>query len=246
MIRKSRLAVPLTLALALILGPSLQAQDEWKFGIGTGIVSFSLDGDIGFPTPGGGVIFDIDLDNSDTSDLVESGFGFGGFAAKGKWQILYSLGTATLEDSDAGLSADWDRTQAEVAVVYNFAKTGNHFWNVLFGARYVDHDWTFTTATTTAELDESWTDGLIGITHVVPFATKWSWSNRLDAGFGDSESSTMFTTAINRRVGQHWLFNFNITLKSLEFGDAEEIANSDFYLYDVDETAFGIGFMYMF
>ena len=243
MTRLSRLAIPLALALALILGPGAQAQDEWKFGIGTGLSSFSLDGDIGFPIMGG-KIFDVDLDNSDTADLVESAFGFGGFAAKGKWKILYSLGTVTLEDEDAGLKAEWDRTQVEVAGVYRFARTGKHAWGVLFGARYIDHDWKFTTTTITAALDESWTDGLIGITHAVPFATKWSWSNRLDAGFGDSESSTMFKTAINRRVGHHWLFNFNITAKSIEFGDIADIANADFYLYDVDEAAVGLGFMY--
>ncbi len=245
MAQKSRLAVPLGLALALILGSSAQAQDKWRFGIGTGIASFSLDGDIGFPTPGGGVVFNVDLDNGDTSDLLESAFGLGGFAAKGKWKILYSFGTVTLEDSSGLLIAEWDRTQAELAGVYTFAKTGKHAWGVLFGARYTKHEWMFTTAMITALVDEDWTDGLLGITHAVPFGSKWSWSNRLDAGFGDSESSIMLKTSINLRVGQHWLFNFSVAAKSIEFGDIADIANSDFYLYDVDEPTVGLGFMYL-
>ena len=244
--RKSGLAVLLALALPLFFGIGAHAQDEWKFGIGTGVSSFSLDGDIGFPTAMGGAIFDVDLDNSDTSDLVASGIGLGGFAAKGKWKVLYSFGRVTLEDTDGLLRAEWDKDQAEVAGVYNFAKTGNHVWGALFGARHIAHDWTFTTATETLNVDESWTDGLVGITHAVPFATKWSWSNRLDAGFGDSESSTMFTTALNWQAAKHWLFNINIRATSLEFGDKNDIAKPDFYLYDIDETAVGLGFLYTF
>jgi hypothetical protein len=237
------------LVLSFVFGLGAHAQDEWKFGIGTGLSSFSLDGEIGFPsaTAGTGVIFDVDLDNSETSDLVASGLGLAGFAAKGKWKIHYAVGRVTLEDDDAALvDAEWDKDQAEVAGVYNFAKTGNHAWGVLFGARHIAHEWTLTTATETVEIDESWTDGLVGITHAVPFATRWSWTNRLDAGFGDSESSTMFTTALNVKVGEHWLFNFNIRATSIEFGDEDEIAQADFYLYDIDETAVGIGFMYTF
>ena len=243
---KKRMVVPVLLATALILcfGQSALAQDEWKFGIGTGFSSFSLDGDIGFATPGGGVVFTVDLDNGDTSDLFESGFGLGGFAAKGKWRFLYALGTVTLEDSDAGLVASWDRTQIELAGVYNFAKTGKHSWGVLFGIRNTNHEWEFSTALASVSVDEDWTDALIGITHAVPFSGKWSWSNRLDAGFGDSESSYLFSSAINWHATKHWVFNFNVKQVSIEFGEVADIANSDFYLYDVDEPAAGIGFLY--
>jgi hypothetical protein len=245
MTRISRLTVPLTLTLTLFLGSGALAQDEWKFGIGTGISSFSLDGDIGFPTPGGGVVFDVDLSNSDTRDLVESGLGLGGYVAKGKWKVLYSVARVTLEDSDGGLTAEWDRTQAEVAGVYNFAKTGKHAWGVLFGARLTDHDWEFMTENGTVNLTESWTDALVGITHAVPFAEKWSWANRFDAGFGQSEGSLLVNTTINRLFGQHWLVHLGFTFKSVEFGEEGEIANSDFYLYDVKEPAFGLGFLYI-
>lgn len=246
MTRKPRLTVLLALVLPLFFGADAHAQDEWKHGIGTGFSSFGLDGDLGFPTAGGGVVFDVDLDNSETSDLFASGLGLTGFAAKGKWKILYSVGRVTLEDDEGALQTEWDKDQVEVAGVYNFAKTGNHAWGVLFGARSIAHDWTFTTATETVEIDESWTDGLIGVTHAVPFATKWSWTNRLDAGFGDSESSSNFTTALNVQTGEHWLFSFNIRATSIEFGDKADIAQSDFYLYDIDETAVGIGVMYTF
>jgi hypothetical protein len=246
MTRKSLLAIPFALALALVLAPGAQAaQGEWKFGLGTGLSSFSLDGEIGFPGPEGGLIFDVDLDNGDTNDLIDSGFGVHGFAAKGKWQIVYAVGSVTLEDADAGLEAEWERTQAEVAMVYNFAKTGNHAWGALFGVRHIAHDWTFMTEAFTAELDESWTDGIVGITHSVPFGPKWSWANRLDAGFGGSEGSFLFSSTVNWHFTKHWSLNFGARMSSVEFGDEDEIDNVDFYLYDVDEPSFGLGVMYV-
>jgi hypothetical protein len=231
------------LICALFVATNLQANDEWKFGIGSGITSFSLDGDIGFPTGTGGVIVPVDLDNSDTSDLVESGFGLGGFAGKGKWMILFSAGTATLEDSDGGSAFEWDRTQTEVAGVYNFARTGKHAWGVLFGARHIAHDWSIVTPTTTASLDESWTDALVGVTHAVPFAGKWSWSHRLDAGLGDSEGSFLFNTKVNRHWKQ-WTVYLMAKHHAIEFGEASDIDNADFYLYDVDEPGLGLGFLF--
>ena len=244
---KKRVVVPVlfAMALTLCLGQSALAQDEWKFGIGTGFQSFSLDGDVGFPVLPAGTIIDVDLDNSDTSDLLDSAFGFGGFAAKGKWQILFGLGTLTLEDDDGLLTkAEWDRTQVEIAAVYRFAKTGNHAWGALFGVRYTEHEWEFTFGGTDFDIDEDWTDALVGITHAFPFAGKWSWTNRLDAGFGGSEGSYQFTSAVNRQFGKHWVVNFNVRQVSTEFGKDEDILDTDFYLYDVDEPGAGIGFLY--
>jgi hypothetical protein len=246
MTNKSKLAIGLAVALTLVFGPSALAADEWKFGLGTGFSALSLDGDIGFETSAGTFVGDVDLDNSDTQDMFESGFGFAGYAAKGKWKIHYAIGTLTLEDSDAGVKAEWDRIQAEVATVYNFAKTGNHNWGALFGVRNMDHEWKITgAAVETINIDESWTDGLVGLTHGVPFSDKWSWSTRLDAGFGDSEGTTMFVTGINWHVGSHWIFNLNAKLTAIEFENGDP-GDADYYLYDVDETTVGIGFLYNF
>jgi hypothetical protein len=244
MMQKTRLVVLFALALTLMLGSAAQAQDEWKFGIGTGFSSFSLDGDIGFPVSKGGVILDVDLDNGDTSDLMESGVGLGGFARKGKWAILYKVSTVTLEDQGGMLEVEWDRTQVEAAAVYNFAKTGNHAWGVLVGARHIAHDWTFMYQGDTAEIDESWTDGLIGLTHAVPFGEKWSWANRVDAGFGGSEGSFLISSTINWHFHKNWSANMSVGTSSVEFGDEEDIGNEDFYLYDIDEPAVGLGIMF--
>ena len=124
------------------------------------------------------------------------------------------------------------------------AKTGNPAWGALFGVRHIAHDWTFITEAFTAELDESWTDGIVGITHAVPFGEKWAWANRLDAGFGGSEGSYLFSSGFNWRFTMHWSLNFGAKMSAIEFGDEAEIDNADFYLYDVDEPSFGLGVMY--
>jgi hypothetical protein len=245
MMRKSSLAVLTVLALSVLAGQSVMAQDEWKFGIGTGLSSLSLDGDIGFATSDGPLIADLDLDNSETSDLVKSGFGLGGFATKGKWTILYSLGRLTLEDDDKNIEAEWDRDSIELSGVYNFAKTGNHNWGVLFGMRYIGHEWEFDLPkSSTLEVDESWTDGLVGFTHALSFAGNWAWANRLDASFGDSEGGFLISTGLNWQVADHWNLNLSLKQHAIEFGEKEDRSKSDFYLYDVDEMSLGIGFMY--
>ena len=223
-----------------------QAQDEWKFGIGTGITSFGVDGEIGFPTGGGGAIFDVDLDNSDTADLLTSAFGINGFAAKGKWTILFGAGTATLEDEDASLEADWDKARADLAAVYRFAETGKHNFGALFGARYLSHEWEFDIAGVESEVDDDWTDAIVGFTYNFRFAEKWTWANSADYGFGDSEGSTLITSSVRWQAYEHWLFHFGIQQHSIEFGDEDDIADSDFYFYDVDEPGFTIGFLYIF
>jgi hypothetical protein len=225
------------------------AQDEWKFGIGTGISSFGLDGDIGFPLDGGGaVIFDVDLDNGDTAELFESAFGLGGYASKGKWTILYKAGTATLEDDDnvagGALEAEWDRTSAELLGQYRFAEAGSNAFGVLFGARYTEHEWEFKTPTDSASFDEDWTDGVVGLTHSLRIGDRWLWGNVVDAAFGDSEGTFALASTITWRPFEHWSFSFGVKQYAVEFGDEDDIGDADFYLYDVDEPSVNLGFMY--
>lgn len=254
MLRKKFNQVPAGAVLALsaaVTGLSfapagLAASDEWRFGIGTGLSSLALDGDIGFPGEDGGVVADIDLDNGDTADMFESAFGFGGFANKGLWTINFGYATLTLEDSDSGFDAEWDRSKAHLEVVYNFATTGNHRWGALGGIHYTDHDWDIKDQTTDfrSKFDDDWTDAVIGLTHNVPIVDKWSWSNRVEYGFGDSEGTFGAKTAVNWQPWEHWVFNGSLAYYSVEFGDEDDIDQSDFYYYDVDETVIGLGFLY--
>jgi hypothetical protein len=235
--------------LALVaFAPAANAQgDGWRFGLGTGFSSFSLDGDIGFGTDEGGVIVDVDLDNGDTADLFESAFGFAGFAAKGRWTLNFSYGTVTLEDSDAGFDAEWDKAMGELSAVYHFAETGSHRWGALFGARMTDHEWKFKNKSTglKADPEDDWLDAIVGLTHSVPISDNWTWANRAEYAFGDSEGSYYLTTALNWRPLEHWVFNVNARYIDVEYGDEDDINDNDFYYYDVEEPSIGLGFMYI-
>jgi hypothetical protein len=239
------------LALGAILttyaqGAAAQQADEWRFGIGTGLGLLDLDGDVGFATEGGGFVGDLDLDNGDTGDMVESAFGFASFANKGRWTINLSYKTLTLEDDDSGVDAEWDRVEANLNVEYAFAQTGNHTWGVFAGARYFDHEWDFDLDTgESADAEDDWTDAVVGLTHRVPFAEKWAWSNEVDYMFGDSEGGYTAQTGINWQPWTNWVFNLSLRYQSLEYGDEDDIDDDDFYYYDVDEITTGLGFMYV-
>jgi hypothetical protein len=238
-------APALLLAAALLAAQgATAAEDRWRFGIGTGFTSFSLDGKVGFATDAGGTIQDIDVSNSDAMDYMQSAFGLGGFASNGPWTISLSGGRIELDDSDSGLDVNWKNTNMEGSVAYNFATLGRNRLGVLAGVRYTKHEWDIDIAGDSADPEEDWTDVLIGVTHVMPFSEKWSWSNRVDYGFGDSEGTLNAVTQLNWRAFDHWTFNANVKFLNTEYGDKDDIDKSDFYYYDVDQPAFGLGFLY--
>jgi hypothetical protein len=231
----------------LLAQSATAAEDSWTFGIGTGLSSLALDGDVGFATESGGVIGDFDLDNGDTADMFESAFGFGGFANKGRWTIHYKFATLTLEDDNRDFDAEWDRTAAELALEYKFYKAGNHVFGVLGGVNYTEHEWEFQDKVTREKLepDDDWTDAMLGLTHMVPISDTWSWSNRMDYGFGDSEGTFNATTSFNWKPLESWMFSFGLGYRDVEFGDDGDIGDNDFYYYDTDEFTINAGFLYV-
>lgn len=233
----------------LLAQGSIAAENEWSFGIGTGISLLDLDGDVGVPTDDGGAIFELDLGNDDTADMFESAFGFVSFANKGRWTIHLSYATLTLEDSESNIDAEWDRVEANLAVEYALYQTGNHTFSVLGGVRYFDHDWEFDIKGDPREqvdAEEDWTDGVFGLTHRMTFAGNWAWVNKADYMFGDSEGGYSLSTGLNWQPYESWVFSAGVGYKDLEFGEEEDINKNDFYLYDVDETTINIGFLYLF
>jgi hypothetical protein len=246
---RNQLICGVLLSVSILTSSSAHADTsgDWKFGIGTGLASFSLDGDLGFATPLGGFVADVDLDNSDTADLLESGFGVQGFATNGTWTFLLLYGTNTLEDQTSEIRAEWDRTSGELSAIYNFAQTGDHRWGVLAGVRYTDHEWEISSrqgAFTDVEPEDDWTDYIVGLTHQVPFSDRWSWRSRFDAGFGDSEEAYLASTGVFWQPNDNWLFNANLKYTSVEFGDRDDITHPDFYFYDVEEPSIGLGLMF--
>lgn len=233
----------------------------WRFGIGTGLSSFGVDGDIGLPVqvtgnvpagfvPPNGIVTDVDLDNGETSDLIDSAIGLSAFASNDDWTFAASFSTVSLEDSDGSFDATWDKSQAELTAAYNFATLWCNVFAVQFGVRYVEHEWDVDlgalavpggSVRVSSDVDENWTDAIVGITHTLPIAKGWVWRNVANYGFGGSEGTAFAQSSIIWQPLEHWAFNANARYLSTEYGDTDDLGDDDFYYYDADEPAFGLG-----
>jgi hypothetical protein len=223
------------------------AHADWSFGIGTGIFLVNFDGDMGFDTAAGPVELDVDLDADDVMDVMETAFGLGGYATDGKWMIQSSFGTLELED-DASVvlsSGDsvyskigFDKTNAELTVGYPIYHDESLIVRLHAGARYTDHeidrDLTINgTPAVSRDIDEDWTDALVGISVGVPLAEKWMWNNKFNAGFGGSEGTYFAQTGVTWRFLKHWSASL--------YG---KYTDSDWYLVDWDEFGVGLGVLF--
>jgi hypothetical protein len=239
------------IAITLGLAPAAVAGEDWKFGAGTGFFGLNIDGDGGVATVAGPLEFDASMDFDEIKEVLESAFGVGGFAAKGKWTITYNVQRMELEDTVSGVvlatpasaTLTFTGTGAEGTVSYRFAVTGKTAWSLLTGLRYTKHDYDLNITVGAAApffrgVDHDWTDFLIGLKHATQLSDKWSWSSRLDGGFGGSEGTFFFNTGFNRTFGKRWMFNIFGQITAVDF-EEDSINSSDWYLYDADE--FGLG-----
>lgn len=248
--------------LIMLSSPAAAQQDEWKFGIGTGFFALNIEGDAGFATGLGPVELGASLDTGDVQELLDSAAGLGGYAAKGKWVLQYSGGQLKLEDELTGTGpmgspttavASFTGTSAEFTASYRFALTGKHAWGILGGVRYTKHEFDFDLtidnnppnppAAFSRDIEQDWTDGLIGLTHAARLGDKWSWSNRLDAGFGGSEGTYFLRTNFGWQFAKSWALNIYAQNVSIEY-ENEEPGDPDWYLYDADEYGAGLNVLY--
>ena len=254
----------LILILVFTLSVSTTAQAEWNYGIGTGLMLLNFEGDVGLDLNvlGTPAIFDLDLDPDDVQDLMETAFGFGGFATNGTWKILYSFATLELADDQTVLTRDglttidgefsFTGTSGEIVVAYPVSGSDAFRLHVYTGARYTNHELSGDVVATGAingsqsrDIDESWVDALIGIMADVPLADKWAWNTRVDGGFGGSEGTYMVNTGVSWRIHRKWSASLFGKYTAVEFENAEE-GDADWYLYDVDESGVGLNFLYLF
>jgi hypothetical protein len=253
-------------ALTFALAPAAVAKDEWEFGIGTGFFGLNIDGDAGISTiqdfpgapAGTPLLLDASLEFDEVRELLESAFGLGGFAAKGKWVIQYSFAQMELEDDISGATdggvpvaagLTFTGSGAEVTAAYRFAVTGKHAWSVLGGARYTKHEYDFDltigAATLARDIDQDWTDVLVGLTHGNQLSMKWTWSNRLDGGFGGSEGTYFFNSSANWQFAKSWALGLYGQIMSIEF-ENDDPGDPDWYLYDAEEFGVGFNVLYTF
>ena len=233
------------------------AYAEWNYGIGTGLFRQNIEGDAGMNTViAGPVQFGFDLDPEDIDDLTKSAFGFNGYLTDGTWVIQYSFVNIELEGKDSrdvpfvGLvsaKAVFEITGGELTAAYPVYRSPSLVLRVLGGARYTRHDISGDIVSglfsITRNIDNKWTDALVGVTANVPFADKWSWDSRIDAGFGGSEGTYTGSTGVTWRFAKSWSSTLFGKYAVVEFENDSE-GDSDWYLYDADEFGAGLSFLY--
>lgn len=248
--------------LCMVLAFSASAAHaQWNFGIGTGISQMKVDGKQGYNTALAGPIkYDVKLDPEDFNDLMKSAIGFGGYATDGTWLVQYSYGKIELEGEESALTPagtttvstkiNFKTTGAEITLGYPVYKTSSLVTLVDVGVRYTKHEFDGRVAATGAitgqlnrNFDHNWTDAIVGATFNVPLARTWTWSTRLNAGFGGSEGTYFASTGVTWRFLKHWSLGLTGRYAAVEFENGSE-GDSDWYLYDVDESALALNILF--
>lgn len=254
--RKSLLAL---LSFLGIMSFSTIAYAEWNLGIGTGPQWLAVSGDVGINTVLGDVELDVDLDAKDIKDVTKSAIGLGGYVTDSNWFFQYAVGKLELEEkasrgvrTGATLTAkvNFDVTGAELTAGYFIYKIPALQLRAYTGARYTKHELDlsisgigFFPGNRTRSISESWTDALIGLSVDVPFAEKWSWNIKTDAGFGGSEGTFLASTGLTWRFYGGWSATLFGKYVAVEYENGSK-GDSDWYLYDVDESTLGLTILY--
>ena len=243
--------------LSCLLGVSSASAQDWHFGIGTGLKRANAEGDQGLHTNiAGPVLAEIDLDPDDFDDLIQTAIGGGGYATNGKWMVQFMIASikmggdpsGTLPDGITPFTADFsfDVTTGHLTVGYTAYRQGKIAVQPFVGLRYLKHelgaDLTVGTTAISRGVDHNWTDALIGTSLGVALTPKVHWNTSFDAGFGGSNGTFNFTTAISWRFWKYMSIGPNFSFMAIDFENGE-IGDSDWYLYDANEFGWGASFM---
>ncbi len=265
----SRFRLPLILFAGLmILTTTAIAQEVrpkmWFFGSGTGLSRLNAKGDQGFNMGVlGPVEAEVDMDPDDFSDLIDTGFGFGGYVAHEKWLLGYSLGQMTLKDEPSGAlpgggtfrsEFSFETTSFEATVGYLawMHPKGKVAIRPYVGTRYLKHEVETLlaitggiTASASSATDQNWTDFLIGSSVDVVFSPEWSWATKFDVGLGGSDGTFRVSTGIQWRFWKYMSAGPNFNFMAVDFENGSK-GDPDWYLYDVNEYGGGVSFLFHF
>lgn len=118
------------------------------------------------------------------------------------------------------------------------------------GARYTKHELSADIRSTglinnhrNREIDNDWTDVLIGFLADVPLAENWTWNNRVDAGYGGSDGTYFFYTGVAWQFHKHWATTLYGSYTAVDFENGNK-GDADWYLYDVDQSAVGLNILF--
>ena len=201
-------------------------------------------------------MMDVDLSPSDFDDATNASFGIDLALTDGTWMVDFSLDLLELKDNAPELLADgvtvrsgmdFDTTSVELTVGRSVYTTPWVILGLHGGLRYDRQQLSVNlfqgTATERKDVDETWVDLLIGASADVPFAQKWLWSNKFNAGFGGSEGTWFASTGVTWRFHAHWSTEVYGEFTAVDYKNAGR-GDPDWYRYDVDETVWGANVLF--
>lgn len=217
--------------------------DDWKFGIGTGFFGLNIDGDIGVRN----IEVPVDLSSSDVSDLMESAFGFAGFAKNGKWTINYGLAHLELEDKLQAEAAEAKLTFTADSLYVNAAYQLNGGLSTYFGVRNTTHEIKLKATSNVSSVDEKqetdWTDAYIGLAYAKQIGKATMWTTKADIGGGGSDGSATFNTGVAWQFSQNWVASLYGNYYTVDFKEGSK-GDADYYMYDASEFGVGAGILF--
>lgn len=244
--------------LCCVFTSSFALAENWQFGLGTGLYGLAINGDAGFNTDAGPIEFNADLNSEEVRDLMDSAFGFGGYAKKDNILITYSYGQIELEDrvsavlneSRGQLDIEYKDTGAELALDYQFAKEGKGTFGVLVGVRYTKLEYTIELEidgqpTRAGKVDDDWTDLLLGISHIYPLSRRFIWNTRADVGFGGSDGTFSLNTGISWRFSKSMTARLYGSIISHNY-ENDNFGDENWFYYEANKYGLGLSFLYHF
>lgn len=246
---------------------STPAVAEWRNSLGTGFAFMNISGDQGWQTPAlpvvgsQSVVVPLALNPDDIQDMMESGMGLGGAATDGTWLIQYAFSSLELEQSFR--SAPGPVTGSQLSGSSNFTVTGMEVTAgyLVYSTQAVkvfadaglrstkqefDNELTSTGAiafATRNKFDESWVDALIGATVNVPLSKQVVWTNRANIGTGGTDETYFLSTGVNWKFADNWTTGLVAKYAKVDYENGDK-GDSDWYLYDAEETVVGLNILY--
>ena len=204
---RSRSIILLLAILVLVAATSIadaqEKSNEWEFQLAPLYLwAMSIDGTMNIRDRVGG---DFEVDFKDAFDNLEAGFTVHFEARKGRWSLLadasYLNLAGSLDIATPGGSAEVEITNLILEGGFGY-EVANQLW-IISGVRFyeLDTEIGFELAPS-IEPSESWFDLYGGLMWRPKLGKRWTFSGRIDAGFGGSDLMWNAHALIDFRLGK--------------------------------------------
>jgi hypothetical protein len=249
-------------ALAAVAGlagvSTAYGADEWDFQIAPLYVwAKSVDG----ATALGQADSEVDLDfRDDILENLEAAFMLHAEAARGDLSLFFDYQYSSLEPSaqaavgpiDIDARVTVDQQLWELGAAYTVYDSGSTTWQVLGGARFMDHDVDLKLRLAGPEggqVDrkigggDEWWMGFAGTRMNMRLSDSWNLRARADVGYKEADNAALHVSiGADYQVNDWVSFTFGYRFMSFSYDSGDPDASR--YRYDVDEQGPLLGFIF--